>query len=83
VVAPAAGTVRYAGRFRGYRTIVIIDHGDGWTTLVTGLAAAPLRVGQTLAVGAPLGTAGRGEDARVTVELRRKGRPFDIASLIG
>jgi septal ring factor EnvC (AmiA/AmiB activator) len=82
VVAPAAGTVRYAGRFRGYGIIVIVDHGGGWTTLVTGLAAAPVSVGQGVAMGTALGTAAHGDDPRVTVELRRRGQPFDIASLV-
>ncbi len=82
VVAPAAGTVRYARRFRDYRTIVIIDHADGWTSLVTGLAATSAKPGDRVAMGAPLGTA-PGEDPRITVELRRRGRPVDVAALIG
>ena len=32
VVAPAAGIVRFAGPFRDYDGIVIIDHGGGWMT---------------------------------------------------
>ena len=82
VVAPAAGTVRYAQRFRDYGTIVIIDHADGWTSLVTGLAATTAKAGDRIAMGAPLGTAPR-EDPRITVELRRRGRPVDVASLVG
>ncbi len=82
VVAPAAGTVRYARRFRDYGTIVIIDHADGWTSLITGLAAATAKPGDRVAMGAPLGTA-PSEDPRITVELRRQGRPVDVASLMG
>lgn len=82
VVAPAAGTIRYARRFREYGTIVIIDHDDGWTSLVTGLAATAVKPGDRIAMGAPLGTAPR-EDPRITVELRRQGRPIDVAALIG
>ncbi|BCA63800.1 hypothetical protein HMP09_3034 [Sphingomonas sp. HMP9] len=82
VVAPAAGTIRYARRFRDYGVIVIIDHADGWTSLVTGLAATTARPGDRVTMGAPLGTA-PGEDPRITVELRRQGRPVDVASLIG
>ncbi|KQO06976.1 murein hydrolase activator EnvC family protein [Sphingomonas sp. Leaf242] len=81
VVAPAAGTVRYARRFRDYGMIVIIDHADGWTSLVTGLAATTAKSGNHVAIGAPLGTA-PSEDPRITVELRRRGRPVDVASLI-
>ena len=82
VVAPAAGTIRYARRFRDYGVIVIIDHADGWTSLVTGLAATLAKPGDRVVMGAPLGTAPR-EDPRITVELRRRGRPVDAASLIG
>ena len=32
VVAPARGRIAFAGPFRGYGQIVIIDHGGGWTT---------------------------------------------------
>ncbi|GAA0678495.1 septal ring factor EnvC (AmiA/AmiB activator) [Sphingomonas insulae] len=83
VVAPAAGIVRYARSFRGYGVIVIIDHADGWTTLVTGLARAQVSRGRSIAAGDPIGIAGSGEDPRVTVELRRRGRPVDIAALLG
>jgi murein DD-endopeptidase MepM/ murein hydrolase activator NlpD len=82
VVAPAAGTIRYARRFRDYGVIVIIDHADGWTSLVTGLAATSAKPGDRIAMGTPIGTA-PGEEPRITVELRRRGRPVDAASLIG
>jgi septal ring factor EnvC (AmiA/AmiB activator) len=81
-IAPVAGTVRYAARFRSFGTVVILDHGDGWTTTLTGLAATPLSRGQTVAAGAPLGRAGTGEP-EITVELRRRGRPVDLLALTG
>ncbi|QNQ09455.1 murein hydrolase activator EnvC family protein [Sphingomonas alpina] len=83
VVAPAAGRVAYAGIFRGYGTIVILDHGAGWTSLVSGLGSASVRVGESVSQGAPIGRAIRGDDPRVTVELRRKGRAVDMTPLIG
>jgi len=83
VVAPAGGVVRYARGFRDYGVIVIIDHGDGWTSLVTGLGDAAVADGRRVAMGTPIGHAARTEDPRVTVELRRRGRPVDIPALIG
>jgi septal ring factor EnvC (AmiA/AmiB activator) len=83
VVAPAAGRVVYARPFRDFGTVVIIDHGDGWTTMITGLGAADVRRGETVAQGAPLGRAGSGSDAQVTIELRRRGRPVDMIPLLG
>lgn len=83
VAAPAAGRVVFARSFRRYGRIVIIDHGDGWSTLVTGLAALDVEPGARVAQGAPLGRAGGGDAMPITVELRRHGQPVDLAALIG
>jgi len=83
VVAPAAGKVAFAGPFRSYGTIVILDHGGGWTTLVSGLGATSVAVGAQVAQGATLGTAAKGDDPRVTIELRRRDRAVDMVPLIG
>lgn len=82
VVAPAPGHVSYAGDYRGYGKIVIIDHGGGWTTLLTGMIGLSVGVGDTLDAGAPIGRAGS-DDSRITVELRRGGRPVDIVAMLG
>ncbi|GAA3252360.1 hypothetical protein GCM10020258_08860 [Sphingomonas yabuuchiae] len=86
ILAPAGGEVRYAGAFRGYGGIVILNHGTGWTSLVTGLGGISVKPGDHVAAGAVLGRAGRGRggvEPRVTVELRRDGRPMDIAAILG
>ncbi len=82
VVAPAAGHVVYAGRFRGYGNIVILDHGDGWTSLVAGLDRVLVRVGDAPVQGSPLGRAPQGEGPRITIELRRQGHAVDLAQLL-
>ncbi|RYD45417.1 MAG: metalloendopeptidase [Sphingomonadales bacterium] len=82
VVAPAPGRVSFAGDYRGYGKIVIIDHGGGWVSLLTGMIALSVGVGDTLDAGAPVGRAGS-DDSRITVELRRAGRPVDIVAMIG
>ncbi|MCM8731113.1 murein hydrolase activator EnvC family protein [Hephaestia sp. GCM10023244] len=86
VIAPAAGTVAFARTFRDYGPIVIIDHGAGWTTLVAGLGVLSVRPGDVVAQGDAIGHAGTMRDGaapRVTVELRRKGRPINITPLLG
>jgi septal ring factor EnvC (AmiA/AmiB activator) len=82
VVAPTAGRVAYAGPYRGYGQIVIIDHGQGWTTLITGLNHLSVNVGAGVGQGDPIGTAGAPRPT-VTIELRRNGRPVDIVPLVG
>lgn len=81
VVAPAAGRVAYAGVFRGYESIVIIDHGRGWLSLITNLDTTSVAAGDSVARGGAIGRAAGG-DAPVTVELRRGGRPVSIAALV-
>jgi septal ring factor EnvC (AmiA/AmiB activator) len=81
VVAPTAGHVAYAGPYRGYGQIVIIDHGAGWTTLITGLARLSADVGASLAQGDPIGAAGL-KVPTITVELRKNGEPVDIVPLL-
>jgi len=82
IVAPAAGRVAYSGRYRGYGDILIIEHNGGWTSLITHMASSSVEVGDKVVQGAPVGQSGSGEPT-VTVELRRHGRPIDIAALIG
>ena len=82
VVAPAAGRVVFAGPYRGYGAIVIVEHPGGLTSLLTGLAHSEVLVGQEVIAGSPLGRAAEG-DSIVTLELRRNGRPVDPRTLLG
>ena len=82
VVAPTSGRILFAGPFRGYGNIVVIDHGLGWTTVLTSLAALDVKVGDLVDSGSPIGRAGT-DRPTVTVELRRRGTPVDIAKLAG
>lgn len=80
VIAPANGQIKFAESFRDYGRIVIIDHGGGWTTLITGLHTLSVTVGDDVIQGSPIGRAGPGSP-KVTVELRRQGEPINIAPL--
>lgn len=76
VVSPADGRVAYAGPYRGYGSIVIVEHDGGWTTLVTNLGRIAASVGEEVVQGSPLGTAGAGRPI-LSVELRRDGTPVN------
>ena len=82
IVAPASGRVAFAGPYRGYGQIVIIEHDGGWTSLVTGLDRADVEVGDSVIGGSPLGRATR-EKPQVTLELRRGGTPVNPLQFIG
>ena len=81
VVAPGAGRVAFAGPYRGYGLIVILEHGGGWTSLVTGLSQLDCWAGEQLVAGGSLGRAGPGTPL-LTLELRRQGIPVNPLDFI-
>lgn len=76
VVAPGSGRIVFAGPYQSYGTIVIIEHGGGWTSLVTGLTTLDTRVGRSVVAGSPLGLAGPGRPV-ISFELRKDGAPVN------
>jgi septal ring factor EnvC (AmiA/AmiB activator) len=81
VVAPRAGRIVFAGAYRSYGRVVILDHGGGWLTLITNMATLDVPVGQSVAQGAPLGRAPAGR-SEMLVELRQGSRPVPITPLL-
>jgi len=79
IVAPFDGHVAYAGLFRGYGLILIIDHGEGYHTLLAGLGRIDAVAGQVVAAGEPVGAAGTPESGNpnIYVEFRRNGQPIN------
>lgn len=79
VVAPFDGRVAYAGEFRGYGRILIIEHGKQYHTLLAGLEQLDAVIGQWVLGGEPVGLMGRppGRDPELYLELRRTGEPIN------
>ena len=82
VVAPAEGRIAFAGVYKGYGRIVIVEHPGGWTTLVTQLARIDVAVGDQVVQGTSLGQAGANRPT-VMIELRRNGTPVNLMGLVG
>jgi len=79
VVAPFDGKVAYAGTFRQYGRILIIDHGERYHTLLAGLDRIDAVAGQWVLAGEPLATMEneRSGNPELYFELRRTGQPID------
>lgn len=56
VVSPFDGSVVFAGPFRNYGLLLIIDHGDGYHSLLAGFETLQSSVGQWVLMGEPVGT---------------------------
>lgn len=78
VVVPAAGIVRFAGPFRDYDGIAIIDHGGGWMSLIVNVSSS-LQPGTRVAAGDRLGRA----LGPLGVELSHNGQRASPALIAG
>lgn len=89
VTAPADAEVLYAGPFRAYGQLLILDVGENYQIVMAGMSALDIVSGQRLLAGEPVGTMGNIQLASVTaaatnnsnpklyVEFRRNGEPVD------
>ncbi len=77
VVAPYDGRIMFAGPFRGYGQILIIEHRGGYHTLLAGLQRVDGQVGQWVLAGEPVGVMGSEGTPTLYVELRRSGQPIN------
>jgi septal ring factor EnvC (AmiA/AmiB activator) len=78
VVAPFDGQIMFAGPFKGYGQILIIDHGGGYHSLLAGIGQIEATVGQRVVTGEPVGVMKTGEPgASLYLELRRQGQPIN------
>jgi septal ring factor EnvC (AmiA/AmiB activator) len=79
VIAPAAGEVAYAGLFRSYGQVLILNLDGGYAVVLTGMAAIGVRVGDTVRAGQPVGEMPQSDMTApdLYVEVRREGRPID------
>ena len=78
VVAPASGTILFAGPFRDYDGVVIIDHGGGWKSVLVN-AGSSLSRGAKVRIGQPLGIA----LGPLEVQLQRGGEAVSPALIAG
>ena len=91
VTAPADGKVLYAGPFRAYGNLLIMDAGDGYHVVLAGLDRIDVSPGQYVVASEPVGIMGRIRLAGVTaaaaendsptlyVEFRKDGKPVNPA----
>lgn len=79
IVAPRSGLIMFAGPFRGYGQILIVEHSDGYHSLIAGLGRIDTTVGQKVLTGEPIGVMDTGSDVDPDLyyELRRNGQPIN------
>jgi septal ring factor EnvC (AmiA/AmiB activator) len=89
VTAPADGLVVFAGVFRSYGQMIILDAGDGYHLVLSGMDTINTRQGKFVFAGEPLAVMGAKRVASATalaletdrptlyIEFRKDGKPVD------
>ena len=88
VTAPCDGWVVYAGPFRNYGQVLIINAGGGYHVVLAGMERISVDVGQFVLTGEPVAIMGSGSQTAATlatgtnqpvlyVEFRKDGTPVD------
>lgn len=83
VVSPCGGRVAFAGPFRSYGRLVIVDCGGGEHVVLAGLERLDAQGGQRVLPGEPVGVLPGAAAARLYMEVRRGGVPVDPRPWLG
>ena len=73
VTAPSDGWVAYAGEFRGYGQLLIINAGEGYHVLLAGMEKIAVDVGQFVRAGEPVGTMGAQAVQSAVIDIQAEG----------
>lgn len=88
VISPFDGTIMYADNFRSYGQLLIIQHSEGYHSVLAGMERLDAATGQWVLTGEPVGEMGESVGARkkpgnpegrpvLYVELQRNGKPVN------
>lgn len=85
IKASKAGRVEYSGWMGGYGRVVVIRHGDGYSTLYAHCNSVAVRKGQSISQGqtiATVGTSGRTTGPHLHFEIRKGKSPVNPLKLL-
>jgi septal ring factor EnvC (AmiA/AmiB activator) len=87
ITSPCDGWIEYAGEFRSYGQLLIINAGSGYRILLAGLSQIDVQPGQFVLAAEPIGVmagqagtrsaAAAGASPVLYIEFRHEGRPVD------
>ncbi|MDD3181462.1 MAG: peptidoglycan DD-metalloendopeptidase family protein [Alphaproteobacteria bacterium] len=79
IVAPQSGRVVFAGPFKGYGQIIILQHAGGFHSFLSGFSRIDAETGQNVEAGEPLGVLPSKAEGKPELyfEWRKKNDPID------
>ncbi|MFL2771007.1 MAG: murein hydrolase activator EnvC family protein [Rhodospirillaceae bacterium] len=77
VVSPFDAVIVFSGPFRGYGKLLILEHSEGYHTLLAGMDRFYGTVGQIVLAGEPVGVMASSGLPSLYLEFRREGQPIN------
>ena len=80
----ASGTVTFAGELEGYGKVVVLDHGDGYVSIYSGLSEIDIAQNYAVNAGSKIGTSGTlpSGETGLSLEVRYNGQVMNPLSWI-
>ena len=84
VTAPFTGRIEFAGAFKNYDNVIILNVGENYFMLLTGLGEIFVRSGEMVEVGEPVGLMpASASKPELYIELRKNGAPVNPKPWLG
>lgn len=83
VVAPYSGRIAFSGPFKTHGNVFMLDVGDNYFIVLTGLSKAYGGEGDRVSSGEPIGVMGGGASESLYIEFWKNGSPIDPGPWLG
>ncbi|MEE9347458.1 MAG: peptidoglycan DD-metalloendopeptidase family protein [Robiginitomaculum sp.] len=79
VIAPYTGRIAFVGPFKSYGNVVMLNVGEGYFIVLTGMGTAHGHEGDIIEAGEPIGTMGARLNSELYIEFWKNGTPVNPA----
>jgi len=85
IISPYSGRVEFTGPFKNYANVIILNVGDGYFIVMTGIGEIYTELGEDVTIGQPLGLmpSSTTQKAKLYIEFWKDGAPINPMPWLG